>query len=138
MPSLYLLNPLCVDKGEYIDHGSFGDIYHGAVYPSVTATVREASIECLSVCEWVFTLFYQDDEGRQVAIKIDRLDSKKFSAETATKSYVEVSPKDPDTDWSHRPRVAKPEKVHCHSFSWSLLCSVELKSPSCIGCTILM
>ena len=33
----------------------------------------------------------QDDEGREVAIKIDRLDSKKFSAETATKSYIEVS-----------------------------------------------
>ena len=35
----------------------------------------------------------QDDEGREVAIKIDRLDSKKFSAETATKSYIEVSGK---------------------------------------------
>lgn len=32
----------------------------------------------------------QDDEGREVAIKIDRLDSKKFSLETATKSYIEV------------------------------------------------
>lgn len=32
----------------------------------------------------------QDDEGRGVAIKIDRLDSKKFSLETATKSYIEV------------------------------------------------
>ena len=32
----------------------------------------------------------QDDEGTEVAIKIDRVDSKKFSAETATKSYVEV------------------------------------------------
>lgn len=41
LPSSYLLNPACVDKGEYIDHGSFGDIYHGAVYPSVTATVSE-------------------------------------------------------------------------------------------------
>ncbi len=36
------------------------------------------------------SLFGQDDEGREVAIKIDRVDSKKFSAETATKSYVEV------------------------------------------------
>jgi len=41
LPSSYLLNPACVDKGEYIDHGSFGDIYHGAVYPSVSATVCE-------------------------------------------------------------------------------------------------
>ena len=39
LPSVYLLNPVCVDKGEYVDHGSFGDIYHGAVYPSETATV---------------------------------------------------------------------------------------------------
>jgi len=34
--------------------------------------------------------FVQDDEGREVAIKMDRLDSKKFSPETATKSYIEV------------------------------------------------
>ncbi len=39
LPTVYLLNPVCVDKGEYVDHGSFGDIYHGAVYPSETATV---------------------------------------------------------------------------------------------------
>ena len=32
----------------------------------------------------------QDDEGREVAIKIDRMDSKKYSADTATKAYVEV------------------------------------------------
>ena len=33
----------------------------------------------------------QDDEGRDVALKIDRLDSKKCIPETATKSYIEVS-----------------------------------------------
>ena len=38
----------------------------------------------------------QDDEGREVAIKIDRLDAKKFTAEIATKSYVEVS-----YTWTH-------------------------------------
>ena len=32
----------------------------------------------------------QDDEGREVALKIDRLDSKKCTPETATKSYIEV------------------------------------------------
>lgn len=39
LPSVYLLNPVLVDKGEYVNHGSFGDIYHGAVYPSISATV---------------------------------------------------------------------------------------------------
>ena len=58
-----------MDKGEYVDHGSFGDIYHGSVYPASSAT---------------------DDEGREVAIKIDRMDSKKYNAESATKAYVEV------------------------------------------------
>lgn len=69
LPRQFILDPTCVDKGEYIDHGSFGDIYHGAVYPSRFAT---------------------DDEGREVAIKIDRMDSKKYNAETATKAYIEV------------------------------------------------
>ena len=32
----------------------------------------------------------QDDEGRSVAIKIDRLDSKKCTPDTATKAYIEV------------------------------------------------
>ena len=32
----------------------------------------------------------QDDEGLEVALKIDRLDSKKLSPDTATKSYIEV------------------------------------------------
>ena len=34
-----MLDADCVDKGEYVDHGTFGEIYHGAVYPSVHATV---------------------------------------------------------------------------------------------------
>ena len=32
----------------------------------------------------------QDEEGVEVAIKIDRMDSRKYSSETATKAYVEV------------------------------------------------
>ena len=32
----------------------------------------------------------QDDEGREVGIKIDRMDSKHYSSETATKAYIEV------------------------------------------------
>ena len=44
LPSHFLLEPACVDKGEYIDHGTFGDIYHGSVYPSVTATVSTGVI----------------------------------------------------------------------------------------------
>lgn len=35
----YILDPLCVDKGEYVNHGSFGDIYHGRVYPLPSSTV---------------------------------------------------------------------------------------------------
>ncbi len=72
LPRQFILDPACVDKGEYVDHGSFGDIYHGSVYPSPSAT---------------------DDEGREVAIKIDRMDSRKYNAESATKAYVEVSKK---------------------------------------------
>jgi serine/threonine protein kinase len=69
LPTHFLLDGPCVDKGVYVDHGTFGDIYHGTVYPSTTST---------------------DDEGREVALKIDRLDSKKCTPETATKSYIEV------------------------------------------------
>ena len=42
----YMLNSDCVDKGEYVDHGTFGEIYHGAVYPSVHATVCIVFIAC--------------------------------------------------------------------------------------------
>jgi len=69
LPSRFLLDSECVDKGEYVDHGTFGDIYHGSVYPTPSST---------------------DDEGREVGIKIDRLDSKKYTPETATKAYIEV------------------------------------------------
>ena len=49
-------------------------------------------ITCYTVCKvLLYVCVSQDDEGREVAIKIDRLDSKKFSVETATKSYIEVS-----------------------------------------------
>lgn len=41
-----------------------------------------------------------------MAIKIDRLDSKKFSAETATKSYVEVSWRDFWLAWPFPQRFA--------------------------------
>ena len=37
-------------------------------------------------------VYVQDDEGRDVALKIDRLDSKKCTPDTATKSYIEVRP----------------------------------------------
>lgn len=40
LPATLVLDPDLVNRGEYIDHGTFGDIYHGSVYPSVTATVR--------------------------------------------------------------------------------------------------
>lgn len=42
----YVLDPQCVDKGEYVNHGSFGDIYHGRVYPLPTSTV---SLGCIPV-----------------------------------------------------------------------------------------
>jgi hypothetical protein len=38
----------------------------------------------------ISAMMLQDDEGREVAIKIDRVDPKKFSLETATKTYIEV------------------------------------------------
>ena len=57
LPSSYLLNPECVDKGQYIDHGSFGDIYRGAVYPSVNATVSVVAVENL-IC--ISEDFFQD------------------------------------------------------------------------------
>ena len=50
---------------------------------------------CLGVGDDVMmmSLPVQDDEGREVALKIDRLDSKKCTPETATKSYIEVKKK---------------------------------------------
>lgn len=52
----YMLNPDCVDKGEYVDHGTFGEIFHGAVYPSVHATVCVVVIpvyHCVSLWYYV-------------------------------------------------------------------------------------
>ena len=46
----YMLDPDCVDKGEYVDHGTFGEIFHGAVYPSVHATVCTVFIP-VSMCQ---------------------------------------------------------------------------------------
>ena len=40
LPTQFLLDSECVDKGVYVDHGSFGDIYRGTVYPTPTSTVR--------------------------------------------------------------------------------------------------
>ena len=39
LPAHFLLDPDCVDKGQYVDHGTFGDIYHGSVYPTPSSTV---------------------------------------------------------------------------------------------------
>ena len=64
-----MLAPDCVDKGEYVDHGTFGEIYHGAVYPTAHAT---------------------DSEGRQVAIKIDKDEGKDLIMDNACKAYLEM------------------------------------------------
>ena len=65
----YMLAEDCVDKGEYVDHGTFGEIYHGAVYPSAHAT---------------------DSEGREVAIKIDKDEGKELIMDNACKAYLEM------------------------------------------------
>lgn len=41
LPTGYILDPCCVDKGKYVTEGAFGEIYRGAVYPSPTATVSQ-------------------------------------------------------------------------------------------------
>ena len=49
---------------------------------------------CMPMTWYISSSRWQDDEGREVAIKIDRIDKsdpKKFNLESATKSYVEVS-----------------------------------------------
>ena len=93
MPSGYILDPRCVDKGKYVTEGAFGEIYRGAVYPSPTATVSYTRTLALALSVWCKddVIVVQDDEGREVAIKIDHMDSK-FSAnpDSATKAYMEV------------------------------------------------
>ena len=59
----YMLNPNCVDKGEYVDHGTFGEIFHGAVYPSVHATVcvvltHVSLCATVTLCMYVCTCVY--------------------------------------------------------------------------------
>ena len=59
-----MLDADCVDKGEYVDHGTFGEIYHGAVYPSIHATVCTVFIfVTVCVCQplfhcTVYTVFF--------------------------------------------------------------------------------
>jgi serine/threonine protein kinase len=69
LPTHFLIDPSLVDQGKYVASGSFGEVYHGAIYPHKSAS---------------------DDEGREVAIKIDKQDRKHFNMETATKAYNEI------------------------------------------------
>uniref|UniRef100_A0A1X7UH02 non-specific serine/threonine protein kinase n=1 Tax=Amphimedon queenslandica TaxID=400682 RepID=A0A1X7UH02_AMPQE len=69
LPTHYIINEKLVDRGKFVASGSFGEIYHGAIYPHLSAS---------------------DDEGREVAIKIDKQDRKHFNMETAAKAYTEI------------------------------------------------
>ena len=39
LPSHFIINEKLVDQGKYVASGSFGEIYHGAIYPHLSASV---------------------------------------------------------------------------------------------------
>ena len=47
-------------------------------------------VKCESISSLLFSYFLKDDEGTEVAIKVDKQDSKHFSIENAAKAYTEI------------------------------------------------
>lgn len=44
LPTHFIIDERLVDKGKYVTSGSFGEIYHGAIYPHLSASVSYLSI----------------------------------------------------------------------------------------------
>ena len=55
LPTHFIIDERLVDRGKYVTSGSFGEIYHGAIYPHLSASV---SYMCLLYFLFIHSLYY--------------------------------------------------------------------------------